>query len=88
MHGGSSRILGFRMPLSSAWVDRTAHARRLVQEGNYCFLSRPRRFGRQREPVPPATCAAMIIRCASEVPATISSARASRSSRSAVVPRR
>lgn len=35
-----------------------------------------------------ATWAAMIIRCASEVPATISSARASRSSRSTVVPRR
>ena len=41
---------------------------------------------RQRPPA--ETRAAMIIRWASDVPATTSSARASRTSRSAVVPRR
>ena len=28
------------------YVDKTAYIRRLVNEGKYCFMSRPRRFGK------------------------------------------
>jgi len=29
-----------------AYVDKTAHVARLVEEGKYYFLARPRRFGK------------------------------------------
>ena len=32
------------------YVDKTAYARRLVEEGTHYFLSRPRRFGKSLYP--------------------------------------